>query len=125
LLFAAMCVIWGVPYLLIRVAIGALTPASLVFLRTALAAALLLPLAAGRGQLRVLLPKWKPLLAYTVAELAVPWLLLYWRDWGAGTSGSARAGCPGCSSGSPGSPRSWVATSGAATRSRSPRSVSW
>jgi drug/metabolite transporter (DMT)-like permease len=76
LLFAAMCVIWGVPYLLIRVAIGALTPASLVFLRTALAAALLLPLAAGRGQLRVLLPKWKPLLAYTVAELAVPWLLL-------------------------------------------------
>jgi drug/metabolite transporter (DMT)-like permease len=71
-----MCIIWGVPYLLIKVAVGAFTPASLVFLRTGIAAVALLPLAAMRGQLRVLLPKWKPLLAYTVVELAVPWLLL-------------------------------------------------
>jgi drug/metabolite transporter (DMT)-like permease len=71
-----MCLIWGVPYLLIKVAVGTFTPASLVFVRTAVAAAVLLPLAAMRGQLRVLLPRWKPLLAYTVAELAVPWLLL-------------------------------------------------
>jgi drug/metabolite transporter (DMT)-like permease len=76
LLFAAMCVIWGVPYLLIKVAVGALTPATLVLLRTGLAAAALLPLAALRGELRVLVPHWRPLLAYTVAELAVPWLLL-------------------------------------------------
>jgi drug/metabolite transporter (DMT)-like permease len=71
-----MCLIWGVPYLLIKVAVGTFTPASLVFVRTVIAAAVLLPLAAMRGQLRVLLPRWKPLLAYTVAELAVPWLLL-------------------------------------------------
>jgi drug/metabolite transporter (DMT)-like permease len=71
-----MCLIWGVPYLLIKVAVGAFTPASLVFLRTVIAAAVLLPLAAMRGQLRPLLPRWKPLLAYTVAELAVPWVLL-------------------------------------------------
>jgi drug/metabolite transporter (DMT)-like permease len=71
-----MCLIWGVPYLLIKVAVGELTPASLVFVRTAIGAAVLLPLAAMRGQLRVLLPRWKPLLAYTVVELAVPWLLL-------------------------------------------------
>nr|WP_275941496.1 EamA family transporter [Planosporangium mesophilum] len=75
-MFAAMCLIWGVPYLLIKVAVGTFTPASLVFVRTVIAAAVLLPLAAMRGQLRVLLPRWKPLLAYTVAELAVPWLLL-------------------------------------------------
>jgi drug/metabolite transporter (DMT)-like permease len=76
LLFATMGIIWGVPYLLIKIAVGSLTPASLVFYRTAIAAVLLLPLAAARGQLRPLLPKWRPLLVYTVAELAVPWLLL-------------------------------------------------
>ena len=76
LLFAAMCVIWGIPYLLIRVAVRELTPATLVFARTGLAAVLLVPFAAARGELRPLLRAWLPLLAYTVAELAVPWLLL-------------------------------------------------
>lgn len=76
LLFAAMGVIWGLPYLLIKVAVHGLTPASLVFLRTGMGALLLTPLAAGRGQLRPLLAYWRPLLAFTVAELAVPWLLL-------------------------------------------------
>ena len=75
-LFLAMGVIWGVPYLLIKVAVDVLTPASLVLLRTAVAAAILLPLALARGQLRPLLPKWRPLVAFTVAELAVPWFLL-------------------------------------------------
>ena len=75
-LFIAMGVIWGVPYLLIKVAVSGLTPASLVFWRTALAALLLVPLAAARGQLRPLLPRWRPLLAYTAAELAIPWLFL-------------------------------------------------
>src|SRR4051812_25955743 len=76
LLFATMGLIWGVPYLLIKVAVGSMPPASLVFYRTAIAALLLVPVAATRGQLRPLLPKWKPLVAYTVAELAIPWLLL-------------------------------------------------
>lgn len=76
LLFAAMCVIWGIPYLLIRVAVGELSPAFLVFARTGFAALLLLPLAARRGQLRVLLPYWRPLLLFAAVEIAVPWLLL-------------------------------------------------
>jgi drug/metabolite transporter (DMT)-like permease len=75
-LFAAMCVIWGIPYLLIKVAVAELTPASLVFLRTALAALLLVPVAAARGELVPLLGRWRPLLAYTAVELAVPWYLL-------------------------------------------------
>jgi drug/metabolite transporter (DMT)-like permease len=76
LLFAALGLIWGVPYLFIKVAVGELTPATLVLLRTGLAAVLLLPIAAARGELRPLLPRWKPLLAFTAAEIAVPWLLL-------------------------------------------------
>src|SRR5581483_2466508 len=76
LLFAAMCVIWGIPYLMIRVAVRELSPVTLVFFRTGLAAVLLLPFAAYRGELRPLLPRWRPLLAYTVIEVAVPWVLL-------------------------------------------------
>jgi drug/metabolite transporter (DMT)-like permease len=75
-LFAAMAIVWGVPYLLIKVAVADLTPTSLVFLRTGLGALLLLPIAAARGSLRPLLPRWKAVLAYTVVEVAVPWLLL-------------------------------------------------
>ncbi|OLB81695.1 MAG: hypothetical protein AUI14_02305 [Actinobacteria bacterium 13_2_20CM_2_71_6] len=76
LLFSVMGLIWGVPYLMIKVAVGALSPASLVFLRTLIAALLLLPLAAARGQLRPLLPYWRPMLAFAAVELALPWLLL-------------------------------------------------
>ena len=76
LLFAAMCVIWGIPYLMIRVAVRELAPVTLVFLRTAIGAVLLTPVAAYRGELRPLLSRWKPLLAYTAVEVAVPWVLL-------------------------------------------------
>src|SRR5205823_8730829 len=76
LLFAAMCVIWGVPYLMIRVAVRELAPGTLLFLRTGLAALLLVPLAAQRRELRPLLAHWRPLLAYTGIEVALPWFLL-------------------------------------------------
>jgi drug/metabolite transporter (DMT)-like permease len=76
LLFGVMCVIWGIPYLLIRVSVRELTPAFLVFARTGFAALLLLPLAARRGQLRVLLPYWRWVLLFAAVEIALPWLML-------------------------------------------------
>jgi drug/metabolite transporter (DMT)-like permease len=76
LLFAAMCVIWGIPYLLIRIAVRDLSPAVLVFARTGVAALLLLPIALRRGELRPVVGHWRALLAFTAVELAVPWLLL-------------------------------------------------
>src|ERR1019366_9569772 len=54
LLFLAMAVIWGIPYLLIRVAVRQLDPGVLVFGRTLPAALMLLPLIASRGQLPLL-----------------------------------------------------------------------
>ncbi|TMC11681.1 MAG: DMT family transporter [Chloroflexi bacterium] len=75
-LFGAMALLWGIPYLLIKVAVSDLSPITLVFVRTGIGALLLLPLAAARGSLRPLLPYWKPVLAYTVIEVTVPWLLL-------------------------------------------------
>jgi drug/metabolite transporter (DMT)-like permease len=76
ILFIALGVAWGIPYLLIKIAVGELTPAMLVFSRTALAAALLLPVAAIRGELGPVLRRWRPLLGYTLAELIVPQFLL-------------------------------------------------
>ena len=75
-LFLAMGAIWGIPYLLIKVAIEDLSPAALVFARAALATLLLVPFAAARDQLRPLLPAWRPLLLYTFVEICIPWVLL-------------------------------------------------
>jgi drug/metabolite transporter (DMT)-like permease len=76
LLFAAMCVIWGIPYLLIKVAVEDMSPAMLVLGRTAIAAALLLPIAIGRRELRPLVPYWIPVVAFAAIEIAIPWVLL-------------------------------------------------
>jgi drug/metabolite transporter (DMT)-like permease len=75
-LFAAMCVLWGIPYLLIRVAVRHLDPSVLVLARTAIAAALLLPLAASQAQLRPVLRRWRLVLAFALVEIAAPWWLL-------------------------------------------------
>ena len=76
LLFAAMCVIWGIPYLFIKIAVAGMTPATLVFLRTGIGTLLLLPVAVARREVRPVLPAWRWVIVYTVAEVAVPWFLL-------------------------------------------------
>jgi drug/metabolite transporter (DMT)-like permease len=76
ILFAALGLIWGIPYLFIKVAVTELTPEFLVLARTALAAAILLPIAAGRGAIRPVLRRWKPLLAFAVVEIVLPWYFL-------------------------------------------------
>ena len=74
-LFLAMSVIWGVPYLLIKVAVGEVSPVVLVFARCVIGAALLLPWTIAKGQLRPALRHWRALLLFTVLEMTGPWLL--------------------------------------------------
>ncbi len=76
ILFALLGVGWGIPYLLIKIAVRELDPAMLVLARMGLAAVVLLPIAAVRGELRPVLRRWRPLLAFTVAEMVVPQFLL-------------------------------------------------
>jgi drug/metabolite transporter (DMT)-like permease len=76
LIFAAMCIVWGIPYLLIRVAVRDLTPGTLVFARTGIGGLILLPLALRNGGFAPVLRRWRPLVAFTVIEVAIPWLLL-------------------------------------------------
>src|SRR5262245_44538713 len=71
-----MSVIWGVPYLMIRVAVEEISPWTLVFLRTALAALLLVPIAAARRDVRSALVRWRWLVVFTAIEIALPWVLL-------------------------------------------------
>jgi len=75
-LFLALGVAWGIPYLLIKVAVDELSPAQLVLGRTALAALILLPIAIARGAIRPLVSHWRWLLVFVVVEIAVPWVLL-------------------------------------------------
>lgn len=76
ILFLALGVIWGVPYLLIRVAVATIDPLVLAFGRTAIGALLLLPLAARRGVLQPLARHGKWLVVFTLVEISGPWLLL-------------------------------------------------
>jgi drug/metabolite transporter (DMT)-like permease len=75
-LFAAMSLIWGIPYLLIKVAVGGVEPPVLVLARVGIGAALLLPIAIRRRELAPLLPHWRWLMLFAAVEIMAPWLLL-------------------------------------------------
>ncbi|HTZ94333.1 MAG TPA: EamA family transporter [Streptosporangiaceae bacterium] len=75
-LFAAMSVIWGIPYLLIKVAVGGVSPPVLVLARVSIGAALLLPIAIRRRELAPLLSRWRWVALFAVVEIITPWLLL-------------------------------------------------
>jgi drug/metabolite transporter (DMT)-like permease len=76
LLFIAMSVIWGLPYLFIRIAVTELSPGMLVFSRTAVGALILVPIALARGELRGLFKYWLPLVAFAAVEVGIPWFML-------------------------------------------------
>ena len=75
-LFGLMSIIWGIPYLFIRVAVAEITPATLVLARTAIAAAILLPIALARVDLRPVLARWRWVVAFAAVEIAIPWVAL-------------------------------------------------
>lgn len=76
LLFAAMSVIWGIPYLFIKVAVAEVEPSVLVLGRTAIGAVLLVPIALVSSNVRALRPHWRLLVVYTFVEIVGPWLFL-------------------------------------------------
>lgn len=75
-LFIALSVCWGIPYLFIRVAVADVDPLIVAFGRTAIGGLLLLPLAIRKRAFRPLLPHWRILLIYTAVEIIGPWVLL-------------------------------------------------
>ncbi len=75
-LFATVSVIWGMPYLFIKIAVEEVPPSVLAWSRLAIAAAVLLPIAWKLGALRGLGPRWRTLTMFAAVEMAVPWPLL-------------------------------------------------
>lgn len=75
-MFALMGVIWGLPYLMIKVAVGGVSVPVLVLARTAIGAALLLPLALPRIKWDALRRGFPWLLAFALLEVIGPWALL-------------------------------------------------
>ncbi|NNN03085.1 MAG: DMT family transporter [Acidimicrobiaceae bacterium] len=75
-LFAMMAVLWGIPYLLIRIAVRQLDPGVVVLGRTAPAALLLAPLVVRNGQLRAVLTHWRWITLFGVVEFGAPWYLM-------------------------------------------------
>jgi len=76
LLFAAMSLLWGIPYLFIKEAVDTFTPFAVVAGRTLGGALLLLPFALHRRALRPALARWPWVLVFGGIEMAGPFLLL-------------------------------------------------
>src|SRR5437588_5722666 len=77
LAFAASSLIWGVPYLFIRIAVRhGVPPAMLAWSRVTIAAAVLLALAWRAGTLGALRGRWRWLFVYAVAEISIPFPLI-------------------------------------------------
>lgn len=76
LLLLFLAALWGASYLFIKLALADVSPSGIVFVRTLLAALLLLPVAAAKGALRGLRSALGPLLALAVIQVAGPFLLI-------------------------------------------------
>jgi drug/metabolite transporter (DMT)-like permease len=77
LLFLALSLMWGVPYLMIRVAVRhGVDPGTLVFLRTAPAAIILLPIAWHTKALHALRGRWRWVVLYAPVHFGIPLFLI-------------------------------------------------
>lgn len=76
MLFIAMSVILGIPYLMIKVAVEGVSVPVLVFARTAVGAAVLLPLAVSSGIPTMIRRHWKALLGFSFFEIIAAWFLI-------------------------------------------------
>jgi drug/metabolite transporter (DMT)-like permease len=72
-----MSVIWGIPYLFIKLAVdGGMPPALVAWGRVALAAVVLLPIAWRVGALRGMRSRWRAAAAFGLVEIVVPFPLI-------------------------------------------------
>ena len=75
-LFAAVSIVWGIPYLFIKLAVEDMSPIWVAFGRIVVAFAVLLPYAWHKGALRGIGRHWRTLLVYSVVEICLPWPLI-------------------------------------------------
>ncbi|WP_419994521.1 DMT family transporter [Streptomyces boninensis] len=96
-LFVGLALVWGVPYLMIKVAVGEVSVPLVVFARCALGAAVLLPFALRQGGMWTAVRKhWLPILGFATFEVLGPWYTLTdaERHLSSGTTGLIVAAVP-------------------------------
>lgn len=76
LLFTAISVFWGIPYLFIKIAVRELDPSVVVFARVGIATAILLPVAAQRKVLRQMSGRWLAISMLSLVQIVGPFLLI-------------------------------------------------
>ena len=79
-LFISLGVIWGLPYLLIKVGVESLSPFVVVFARVFIGAAILLPIAFFTGQLSKLKGHWRWVFIFAIVEMTFTFLALTWAE---------------------------------------------
>ena len=74
--FAALGIIWGLPYFFIKLSVQELSPVVVAFGRVALGASILLPIAWRRGALRRLGEHKGAIFAFALAEFVIPFVAI-------------------------------------------------
>lgn len=80
ILFVALGVVWGLPYLLIKIAVEDLSIPMVVFSRLFFATLVLLPVVLARRQLGALRGHMRWVLVFAFVEMTVPWWLLTYAE---------------------------------------------
>lgn len=75
-LFALVGVLWGVPYLFMKVAVDELATPVIVFARLFIGAVVLIPLALSQKAIRSALQYWPYIALYAILEMVIPWSLI-------------------------------------------------
>jgi len=75
-LFFLVGLLWGIPYLLMKVAVRELSPALIVFDRVFIGSLVLIPIAIRRKTLAPAFAHMKYIAIYAVGEMVLPWILI-------------------------------------------------
>lgn len=79
-MFASLGIIWGVPYLLIKISVESLSTPMVVFGRLIIGAIILLPIAIVTRQIPLLRGHWRWVLAFALVEMTFTWWALTWAE---------------------------------------------
>ena len=75
-LFLAVGLLWGIPYLFMKVAVVEFQPSVIVFSRVLIGSAILVPIAIRRGALAGALKNFRYVMPYAIGEMIGPWILI-------------------------------------------------
>lgn len=80
ILFISLGIVWGLPYLLIKVGVESLSTPMVVFGRVAIGAIVLLPVAIATRQIGQLRGHWRWVFTFAIVEMTFTWWALTWAE---------------------------------------------